>query len=504
MPQQDLLNYELATNNADLAAIQDFKGAYPKQLWSLAFTEMWERFCFYGNRALLTVFMADQVLGLRLTDGESNLKYGAIQAFVYAFTFIGGLFADKILGFKRSLLWGAVLMILANVVLFVDAQNFFYIGMCLLIVGTGFFKPNISTMVGDLYRDGDARIEAGYGLFYSGINLGATLAGLLMPLIAFKYGYNMAFGASAIAVAIGLVVFLSTKKSLGPIGNTPAHLKNPQRDSMLVYIGSILAMPLVYIMITNTAYTDLFMYIAGPITLVYILYQAFKLDSGARNKLIAAIIFCLFSIIFWAFFEQSGGSLNLFAKNNLHDQFMGMTLLPSSVNNSANSIFVIAFSFIAGLVWLALAKRKAEPNTVIKFGIAFLFLALAFYLFYHTVHFADANGKTGLGMFIFAYFVITLGELCLSPIGLSLMTRLSPKHLWGVMMGLWFLASAYGQYAAGILGAGMSLPSETASNMQKLESYTNGYKQLAIYALVAGLILIAVSPLIRKLMGNSK
>jgi proton-dependent oligopeptide transporter, POT family len=507
--QQDLLD-ELQDGmdenkvSAELQAIQNFKGNFPKQLYSLAFIEMWERFCFYGNRALLTLFMADKVVGLNLTEGDSNLKYGAIQAFVYAFTFIGGLFADKILGFKKSLFWGAILMILANGLLFFDAQNFFYIGMCLLIVGTGFFKPNISTMVGSLYKEGDARRDAGFGLFYSGINLGAMLAGILCPLLAVKYGYGAAFGASAVVMIIGLGIFLLTRKDLGPIGNPPQTSAANARNDLFVYVGSILIMPLVYIMIKNTAYTDMFMYIIGPATLIYIASQARKYSSTQQKQLLAAVIFSIFSIIFWAFFEQSGGSLNLFAQNNLHDKFLGFTLLPTSVNNSANAIFVIIFSTLVGLIWVALAKRKIEPNAIIKFGLGFLFLAAAFYIFYLTKNYADASGKTGLGMFIFGYFVITFGELCLSPIGLSLMTKLSPKPMWGLMMGLWFLASAYGQYVAGILGAGMSSPNENASNMEKLISYADGYKQLGIYALIAGIVLIAISPLIKKLMGGVK
>ncbi|MFM2386277.1 MAG: hypothetical protein RL660_1034 [Bacteroidota bacterium] len=487
-----------------LAAIQDFKGTYPKQVWALSFTEMWERFCFYGNRSLLTIFMADKVAGLAYSDGDSNLKYGAIQAFVYAFTFIGGLFADKILGFKKSLLWGAILMILANIVLFVDAQQYFFPGMCLLIVGTGFFKPNISTMVGELYAKGDGRREAGFTLFYSAINIGATLAGILCPLLAYKYGFKYAFGASAFVMAIGLLVFLATKKQLGPIGNPPALKHNPKVLDKVVYIASIAMMPLVYLMITNTSYTDIFMKIIGPATVLYILYEAFKFDAATRNKIIAAIIFAIFSIFFWAFFEQSGGSLNLFATYNLHNTFLGIKMLPVSVNNSANSLFVIVFSPIVGIVLVALARKKIEPGTAILFGVGFLFLALAFYVFHSTKFFADANGKTGLELFVLGYFVITFGELCLSPIGLSLMTRLSPKKMWGMMMGLWFLASAYGQYAAGILGAGMSSPNENASATEKLLAFTAGYKQLAIYALIAGIVLIVISPLIKKLMGDVK
>ena len=216
--------------------------------------------------------------------------------------------------------------------------------------------------------------------------------------------------------------------------------------------------------------------------------------------MIAAMVFIIFSIFFWAFFEQAGGSLSLFALNNLNDSVLGIHIDPNAVNNSSNSVFVVIFSPLAGLLWLWLAKRKTEPNTVIKFGIGFLFVSISFYIYYYTRFFADASGKTSLNLFTLAYLVSTLGELCLSPIGLSLMTTLAPRQLHGMMMGMWFLASAYGQYAAGILGAGMSATSDKATQMDKLIAYTDGYKHLAIYALIAGVVLIVISPLIRKLM----
>ncbi len=483
-----------------LEQIQDFKGTYPKQIWPLFFTEMWERFCFYGNRGMLTVFMVDVLL---MTDKESNLKYGAIQAFVYAFTFLGGLLADKILGFQKSLFWGALLMISGSVVLGVSPAGLFYPGMCLIIVGTGFFKPNISTMVGELYHPGDKRRDAGFSLFYSGINIGALLGGAICVYVGKAYSWHIAFLLSGIFIFIGLITFLFTKKDLGPIGLQPtaiAKKKNAKKIEWSVYLGSILVLPLVYIMITNTSYTDLFMYIIGPLTLLYLAYEMKSFTKSENKKLAAALIFTFFSIIFWAFFEQSGGSLNLFAKDNLHSHLLFFNIDPNVVNNSSNSFFVVLFSPLLGLLWLKLAKKGIEPNAVVKFGIGFLFLALAFYTFYYTRFFMDSTGKTSLGVFTLAYFIITFGELCLSPIGLSLMTKLSPQRLWGVMMGLWFLASAYGQYFAGILGAGMSTPKDKASLTEKLISYTNGYHQLAIYALIAGIVLIVISPYVKKLM----
>lgn len=493
-----------------LEQIQDFKGKYPKQLWYLFLVEMWERFCFYGMRGVLTIFMADKILGLSLSDKDANLKYGAIQAFVYAFTFIGGIFADKILGFKKSLLFGGLVMITGNIIIAISPQNFFYLGITLSIIGTGFFKPNISSMVGELYREGDSRRDAGFGLFYSGINIGALLGGAVCVYLGKSpdFGWSYAFLAAAIVMIIGLITFVLTKKSLGPIGDSPLlHLNSTKRTTkeILVYAGALISIPLIFIMIKNTDYTDYFMYTIGPVAILYFLYEMLKeKDIKSQKKLIAAFVFILFSIIFWAFFEQSGGSLALFAQDNLHPNLLFFDIDPNIINNTSNSLFVIIFSPLLGLLWLAMAKKKIEPNTLIKFGIGFLFLAAAFYTFYYTRFFADADGKTSLNIFTLAYLIITFGELCLSPIGLSIMTKLSPKRLGGMMMGMWFLASAYGQYAAGLLGAGMSSPDEDASLLVKLQGYTDGYKQLAIYALIAGLALIIISPLIRKLMQEVK
>lgn len=496
--------------NLTLEQIQNFEGKYPKQLWYLFLVEMWERFCFYGMRGVLTIFMADQVLGLSLSDKEANLKYGAIQAFVYAFTFIGGIFADKILGFKKSLVFGGIVMILGNLLIAFSPQEMFYLGITLSIIGTGFFKPNISSMVGELYKEGDSRRDAGFGLFYSGINIGALLGGAVCVYLGTSedFGWSYSFLSAAVVMMIGLITFMFTKKSLGPIGDSPLiALPKSKRTTkeIAVYIGSLISIPLIFMMIKNTDYTDYFMYTIGPLAIIYFLYETYReQEIKAQKKLLAAFIFIIFSIIFWAFFEQSGGSLALFAKDNLHSNLLFFEINPNIVNNTANSLFVIVFSPILGLLWLAMAKKKLEPNTVVKFGLGFLFLAAAFYVFYYTRFFADVNGITSLNIFTLAYLVITFGELCLSPIGLSIMTKLSPKRLSGMMMGMWFLASAYGQYAAGLLGAGMSSPDENASLLTKLQGYTDGYYQLAVYALISGVVLIVFTPLIKKLMQEVK
>ena len=484
--------------------IQNFEGKYPKQLWYLFFSEMWERFCFYGMRGMLTFFMVQQLF---MKEEDANLQYGATQAFVYAFTFIGGLFADKILGYRKSLFWGGLMMIIGSAILATDPKEFFFLGISFTVIGTGFFKPNISTMVGTLYKANDSRRDAGFSLFYSGINIGALLGGYACIWVGKNYSWNLAFGLAGIVMTISLLTFLFTQKSLATIGLSPLlNLEKTKRKTyeVLTYAGTLLAIPLIMAMVSKPEYTDYFMYTIGPLTLLYLIWEMRNFSFAENKKLIAALIFIVFSVLFWAFFEQSGGSLSLFAANNLDNKILGITFDPNGVNNASNSLFVIIFAPILGILWIWLSNRKKEPNTVVKFGLGFLFLALAFYTFYATRYFATVEGMTSLEIFTIAYFVITIGELCLSPIGLSIMTKLSPAKLQGVMMGMWFLASAYGQYVAGILGAGMAKDNENATKAEKLIAYTDGYHQLAIYALIAGIVLIAISPLVKKLMQEIK
>jgi POT family proton-dependent oligopeptide transporter len=247
------------------------------------------------------------------------------------------------------------------------------------------------------------------------------------------------------------------------------------------------------------------MYTIGVIAIGYFIFELIRLkEISLQKKLIAAFSFIFFYFLFNAIYEQSGGSLSLFAKDNLDHNLLGFNMDPNVVNNSSNTLFVIILSPVIGLLWLWLAKKKIEPNTLIKFGIGFLFLSASFYIFYYTKFFANAEGVTSLNVFAFAYFVTTIGELCLGPIGMSIITKLSPKKLFGMMMGLWFLASAFGQLAAGKLGAEISQSNTGNSLVSKLQSYTDGYYQLAIYALIAGVVLILISPLVKKLMQDVK
>jgi len=499
-----------------LDEIQDFKGKYPKQIWSLFFSEMWERFCFYGMRGMLVFFMISQ---LNFHEKEANLQYGATQAFVYAFTFVGGLFADKILGFRKSLFWGGILMIIGSLILATDPHTNFFLGIAFTVVGTGFFKPNISSMVGQLYKPTDSRADAGFSLFYAGINLGALLGGylciaigkgeLLSSYIPEELRWHLAFGFAAVVMVVSLINFVFTQRSLGSIGLQPGHPDHEVKSAPIpkwqeygVYVLSLIFVPIIMTMVAKTEYTDYFMWTIGPLTLIYLFYEMSKVTPAERKKLWAALVFILFSILFWGIYEQSGGSLSIFAAKNLNKDLLGLD--PNGVNNSGGAFFIIFLAPLIGLLWIWLNKRKIEPNTIIKFGLGFIFLGFGYYILFATRLFADIQGITSLNFFTIALLVITLGELCLSPIGLSIMTKLSTKNLQGMMMGMWFLASAYGQYVAGIIGAGMATAKEGSTNYDALITYTDGYKQLGLYAVIAGVVLILISPFVKKLMQEVK
>ncbi len=502
--------------NLTLDEIRDFKGKYPTQIWNLFFSEMWERFCFYGMRGMLVVFMISQ---LGFGEEKANLQYGATQAFVYAFTFVGGLFADKILGFRKSLFWGGLLMIAGSIILSLNPHDYFFFGISFTIIGTGFFKPNISTMVGKLYKPGDTRTDAGFTLFYAGINLGALLGGyfcvaigqgdVFSDYIPHDKTWNIAFSLAAVVMVISLINFVFTQKKLGPIGLQPGHplsdepaKKIKKWHEIAVYVGTLAVIPLIMTMVSVPQYTNYFMYTVGPLTLLYLLYEMTKVTPAERNKLIAALVFIIFSIIFWGIYEQSGGSLSIFAAKNLNRDLLNLN--PNGVNNSGGAFFILLLAVPLGLLWIWLGKRNIEPNTIIKFGLGFIFLGLGYYVIFATRYFANSLGITSLGIFTIALFVITLGEMCLSPIGLAIMTKLSTNKLQGVMMGMWFLASAYGQYVAGIIGASMATAKEGSSNYDALITYTEGYKQLGLYSVIAGVLLFIISPYVRKLMQEVK
>ncbi|MCA8942545.1 MAG: peptide MFS transporter [Planctomycetes bacterium] len=494
-------NPQAADLDPRLAAIRNFEGKYPRQLWGLFLSEMWERFCFYGMRGALTVFMISQ---LGMLEKEANLRYGAIQAFVYTMTFVGGFFADQILGFRRSIAWGGLLMAAGSFTIAASPQDYFWIGTSISIIGTGFFKPNISGIVGHLYHDGDTRRDAGFSLFYSGINIGAFLGGLICVGLGKNYGWHWTFVSTGVVMLFGLFVFGLTARGLEPLGHSPL-IQEGQRPStatriklISVYVGSLAMIPLIRLLVEKSEYTDPFMWTVGPLVLVYFIITMLRCPREELRKLVAALVLILFSIAFWGIYEQSGGSLAIVAENHLPPADLIVAEVDAlGINNSSNALFVIVFSPLVGLIWLFMGKR--QPSDTSKFAIGFFFLAAAYYLFQGLGGAADANGMSSIALFTFAYFVVTIGEICLSPIGLSAMTKLAPRRMYGIIMGMWFLASAYGQYVAGLLGASMATEKAEATPYEKLMGYADGYGQLAFYSLICGVALLLLAPVLNRL-----
>lgn len=545
-----------------LEEIQNFKGKYPKQLWYLALVEMWERFTFYGMRALLALYIATLALSSdynpltgsaleqvktefkennkkeldeshplyvletsqpRLkaeAESNANKQYGLIQAFIYAMAFIGGMFADKLFGFRKSVFWGGLLMAAGTLIMAIPGSAAFYVGVSILIVGNGFFKPNISTMVGALYKPDDPRRDAGFSLFYMAINVGALLSGLTIAYIGTAISWSLGFASAGVCMLLGLFVFHFTQKSLGPIGLPPAPEKLKQKKfgvskDIIYHLLTLLFIPFFLFMISyplsvnlswmlgsaysDVNFSDLFMIAIAILILIYLVVTLFKMSKQEFGKMFVAIVLILFSVLFFSFFEQGGGSLNFFAKDNVESHGLNMT----QVNNSANALWVILVAPILGALWIALSKKRKEPNTVVKFGLGFVLLGGGFFIFFISRMFATPEGYTPLSMFLGGYLVITIGELCLSPIGLSMITKLTPARLHGVMMGTWFLASAYGQYGAGIIGSILAKGDSSIAhptNFDKLMQYTNGYQSIAYIAIGAGVVLLLLSPLLNKVM----
>ncbi|MCD6062682.1 MAG: hypothetical protein K0R82_593 [Flavipsychrobacter sp.] len=526
----------MASETITVEQIQNFKGKYPKQLYVLFMTEMWERFTFYGMRALLILFMISGASFEAFPDEKANLTYGAYQALVYAMPVFGGILADRLMGFRRAIFWGGILMAIGNFTLAIPNNIWaFYLGMGFIVVGNGFFKPNISSIVGNLYAPNDPRRDAGFSMFYMGINIGAFLGSLLCGWIGQTYSWHAGFGLAGVFMIVGLIVFKTGQKALGPIGLPPVPgkeeqiamgdmLDRPQDDQTemittdkvipnykakerLVFIGSLVAIPLFaallyYYKVMGSVFVPF-----GLIALGYILYLSGKENLEARLKIFAALVMIVFSILFWGFYEQGGGSLNLFAARNVNMNFFGLELSSAAVNNSVNPVWVILLSPVFGYLWVAMANKRLEPNSPLKFAIGLILLGLSFYVFVLAGHAAGTDGKISLGMFVVGYFIMSCGELCLSPIGLSMITKLSPAKMVGLMMGMWFLASAFGQYVAGLVGTLMAIPSEggegtglAVNPIETLPVYMGVFEKIAWISIGCGVLLLILSPLLKRWM----
>lgn len=478
----------------------------PKALYLLFFTEMWERFSFYGMKALLLAYMVTQI---KFDEPKAYAILGSYAALVYTMPMFGGMLADKFLGYRKAILFGGVMMSIGHFVLAIPQEWSFFYGMAFIICGNGFFKPNISSLVGTLYEENDIRRDSGFSLFYMGINIGAALGGLLCGYVGQKINWHYGFGLAGIFMLIGLTVFIIGKNILQNKGLPPNEEKLNKpilgfiKTEYFIYLVTILFVPIVVILFNKYGVMDYIMFGLGICSLVYILWIAFKLDNVARNKLFAAIVMIIFSVLFWAFYEQNSGSLNLFAMRNVNMNFNGIALPALAINNFLPPGWVIILSVVFAWLWPWLNQKGKEPSTPLKFAFSFILMGVGFFVFYLACKSNLQNGFIPLWTFILGYFFIISGELCLSPIGLSMITKLSPIKIVGLMMGIWFFASAIGEFLAGKIGSLMSVPQTVQNNaIASMPYYSSILSNIAIGSTTVGILLLLFVPLLKKWMTN--
>ena len=507
------------TSTTTEATEQEMFG-HPKGLFYLFFAELWERFSFYGMRALLTLYMVQEIFkALVERDSATAVVYASYGSLVYASTVIGGRISDKILGMRSSIFLGGILMAIGHFVLAIENNVAFFLALAFIVVGNGFFKPNISTFVGSLYPEGDTRKDSGFTIFYMGINIGGFVAPLLCGWLATQYGWHYGFGLAGIGMLTGLIVFWSgiKKNVFGNRGLPPSTeiyerkiIGVPQK--ILVPTIAVLTVPLIaYILSAYKAiaggesflgdqnYVSLIFKLIGVAIVIYMGMIMIKSTPDERKKLFMAILITFFMTLFWGFHELSGSVITLFASRNVN-----LTFLNASQTNALNSMFIIILAIPISLLWAYLSRKNLNPRTPYKFGLGLVLAGISFYILSLSGGSADENGMVPMGYLLAMYLIISIGELFMSPVGLSKITDLSPKRIVAFMMGIWFLSSAYAFQIVGFISKQMAIESTDANvgGLDTLAIYIDGFSLIAKYSLGAGIIVLLFGPLMKKLMGN--
>ncbi|MGE0180070.1 MAG: peptide MFS transporter [Sphingomonas sp.] len=423
---------------------------HPKGLYMLFFAEMWERFSYYGMRAILIFYLTQHWL---FSDARSSLIYGAYTSLVYITPVLGGYLADRYLGQRKAVLYGGILLAVGHSLMAVEGVggqddptiNVFWAALAFIIVGSGFLKANISVMVGQLYNLTDTRRDAAYTIFYMGINVGAALGTILVAYLGQTIGWGFGFGLAGIGMLAGLVVFVLGKKVLHGAGEAPAPLSR-SREITLYGIG-LVAVAVIWALVQYQDVIQTLLIISGLALLGYVLYESFKLPKEPRERMFAILFLISLNPLFWGLFEQAGGSMNLFT-----DRFVERGNVPAGIFQSINPIYIILLAPLFAGLWQWLGKIGREPSAPAKFGLALAQMGLANLVL---VWGAEAYGVAVMTpvILVFAYyFFATTAELCLSPVGLSAMNRLAPSFMASLIMGAWFYMTAVGNFVAGRIG----------------------------------------------------
>lgn len=433
---------------------------HPRGLATLFFTEMWERFGFYGLRALLILFMTATTAhgGLGFDVRKAAMIYGLYMSSVYLLSLPGGWIADRLLGARRAVLYGGILIAAGQFCLFGTGLTPFYLGLLLVVLGTGLLKPNVSTIVGLIYPPGDQRRDAGFSIFYMGINLGAFISPLICGWVGQKVNWHLGLGLAGVGMTVGVVQYVMGGKYLGKAGMEPSHSPGARRSAAIAIaigaiglVGLFVLVSLAHIELTAELINDAFG--IGLFALSVILF-AWMIFGGSwspveRKRFLAILVLFIASSLFWSAFEQAGSSMNLFAEHSTHKNIFGFQY-PASWFQALNSMFIVGFAPVFAWLWIALGKR--EPSSPAKFAMGLLFIGMGFVVLVPAAFLAQ-SGQVSAWWLTVAYLFHTFGELCLSPVGLSAMTKLAPARVASLMMGVWFVTISLGEYIGGRLAA---------------------------------------------------
>jgi POT family proton-dependent oligopeptide transporter len=490
------------------------KTGHPDGLMTLFFSEMWERFCYYGMRVLLTLYL---VKSLMKGDAEASLIYGAYTGLVYAAPILGGRMADQYLGYRYAVMLGAVLMAIGEFLILGGNDFFLMVGMGALIVGNGYFKANISTIVGKLYSDDDPRRDSGFTIFYIGINIGALLATTVVAYVGETYGFDKGFALAGLGMLTGLFIFWSGRKNyaaapgLEPTEAGKKKVLGPLNMVQAITLGSLLLIPLCYVLINQNQFLDyillgLFIYISYSMIMAGKKADEGETEARWKDRMIALIIFMVINIAFWACFEQAGTSLTLFADRNVDRMIMGWEM-PASMTQFFNPFFIIVFGSIFSVMWVKLSAIGKNPSIPMKFAFGIIQLALGFLVTQVGMMFVNEAFQVPLFTLLFLYLLHTTGELFLSPIGLSMVTKLSPKNIAGTAMGAWFLSFAIANYVGGKIAAltgGHGDSGEVLQAADGLAKYLSVFSTIGFVLLGFAVIIIIFSKKLEKLMHGVK
>jgi POT family proton-dependent oligopeptide transporter len=477
---------------------------HPRGLMTLFFTEMWERFSYYGMRALLVIFMTLAVAngGLGFSDQKAAAVYGNYTMSVYLLGILGGFIADNFIGSRRAVLIGGVVIALGHFSLAVHGEPTFFLGLALVAFGTGFLKPNVSTMVGALYSPTDERRDSAYSIFYMGINLGSFIASFVCGWLAQspsfrgileragvdpRQSWHWAFAAAGVGMTFGLITYLRRQKTVQHVGAAPAAGARPWGKLALVALASL---ALIVAMIAADTYRSI-LYGLFSVQIALILFFSFRRDLDSRR--VGAILILFFAAqFFWAIFEQAGSSISLFADRLTDNTFFGISF-PSTWWQSINALWIILLAPLFAWLWLKMGRR--QPSSPVKFALGLLFVALSFLWMIPAARLTGEGRVSPIWLFVL-FFLQTAGEMLISPVGLSTMTKLAPPRLVGLVMGIWFMALALGNKLAGVLAGGF-----TSDEPAALARF---FWNQALTVGVATAILFALSPWVKRLMGGVK